>query len=228
VTTSATIEDDLRAALMLDPCISDPDQIAVSAEGGTVTMRGTSKCAHLPAAPHAAFGTHTSTEWMGQERSRGPGLMPTTSDGPQSRIEIDEHGHQLVPSTATARDAQCGGAGQTNETCLSNDAGRAATFGRPTTRCAKPSSTSPAKASSPTRTRSATGMPHRPTRRARARHRGAHPTSPRRAKPRGRPQAPDICTSLRQSPAPTQHDPTRTKKAQPHLTFMGRANTWCG
>ena len=33
--------------------------------------------------------------------------MPTTSDGPQSRIEIDAHGQQLVPSTAMARDAQC-------------------------------------------------------------------------------------------------------------------------
>jgi len=37
---------------------------------------------------------------------------------------------------------------------------------------------------------------------ARARHRGAHQTSPRRAKPRGRPQAPDVCASLRQSLAP--------------------------
>jgi transposase len=32
---------------------------------------------------------------------------------------------------------------------------------------------------------------------------GAHHTGPQRAKPRGRPQAPDICTSLRQSLAPT-------------------------
>lgn len=41
MTASATIEDDIRAALILDPRIPDPDQIAVSAEGGTVTMRGT-------------------------------------------------------------------------------------------------------------------------------------------------------------------------------------------
>ncbi len=36
----------------------------------------------------------------------------------------------------------------------------------------------------------------------RARHRGAHLKGPRRAKPRGRPQVPDACASLRQSPAP--------------------------
>ncbi len=38
---------------------------------------------------------------------------------------------------------------------------------------------------------------------ARARHRSAHKLSPRRAKPRGRLKAPDVCASLRQSPAPT-------------------------
>ena len=41
---------------------------------------------------------------------------------------------------------------------------------------------------------------------ARARHRGAHHNGPQRAKPRGRPQAPDVCTSLRQSLAPTHND----------------------
>lgn len=49
----------------------------------------------------------------------------------------------------------------------------------------------------------------------RARHRGAHPTSPRRAKPRGRPQAPDACASLRQSPAPPQNHPTTRHPARP-------------
>ena len=45
--------------------------------------------------------------------------------------------------------------------------------------------------------------------RVRARHRGAHLKGPRRAKPRGRPQAPDACASLRQSPAPPQIIPLR-------------------
>src|ERR1017187_7966409 len=42
--------------------------------------------------------------------------------------------------------------------------------------------------------------------RARARHWGAHLIGPRRAKPRGRPQAPDVCASLRQSLAPAAND----------------------
>ena len=53
---------------------------------------------------------------------------------------------------------------------------------------------------------------HRPTGRttitekwARARHRSAHKLGPRRAKPRGRLKAPDVCASLRQSPAPTDN-----------------------
>jgi osmotically-inducible protein OsmY len=38
---STTVEDDIRSALDLDPRILDPAQIAVVAEGGTVTLRGT-------------------------------------------------------------------------------------------------------------------------------------------------------------------------------------------
>ena len=41
MTANATIEDDIRAALVLDPRIPDPDEIAVSAEAGTATLRGT-------------------------------------------------------------------------------------------------------------------------------------------------------------------------------------------
>jgi hypothetical protein len=50
----------------------------------------------------------------------------------------------------------------------------------------------------------ATTTPARPHTWARVRHRGAHQIGPRRAKPRGRPQAPDVCASLRQSLAPTR------------------------
>ncbi len=39
--TSTTVEDDIRAALSLDPRIPDPNEIAVLAEGGVVTLRGT-------------------------------------------------------------------------------------------------------------------------------------------------------------------------------------------
>ena len=60
-----------------------------------------------------------------------------------------------------------------------------------------------AKPSRATRRPSATAKPPARSRRARARHRGAHHNNPIRAKPRGRPQAPDVCTSLRQSLAPT-------------------------
>src|ERR1019366_9573211 len=42
--------------------------------------------------------------------------------------------------------------------------------------------------------------------RARARHWGAHLIGPRRAKPRGRPQAPAVSASLRQSLAPVAND----------------------
>ena len=56
--------------------------------------------------------------------------------------------------------------------------------------------------------------------RVRARHRGAHLKGPRRAKPRGRPQAPDACASLRQSPAPTEHSPTKEVHQPQPLTFI--------
>jgi hypothetical protein len=49
----------------------------------------------------------------------------------------------------------------------------------------------------------------------RARHWGAHLKGPRRAKPRGRPQAPDACASLRQSPAPRQIIPLRSARRDP-------------
>jgi len=39
--TSTTVEDDIRSALDLDPRIPDPSEIAVVAEGGVVTLRGT-------------------------------------------------------------------------------------------------------------------------------------------------------------------------------------------
>jgi len=38
---NATIEDAVRDALVLDPRIDGPEQIAVAVEGGTVTLRGT-------------------------------------------------------------------------------------------------------------------------------------------------------------------------------------------
>jgi osmotically-inducible protein OsmY len=41
VITNATVEDDVRAALALDPRIPDPVEIAVSADNGTLTLRGT-------------------------------------------------------------------------------------------------------------------------------------------------------------------------------------------
>jgi len=41
VPTNATIEDEIRDALVLDPRIPDPAEIAVSAEAGTATLRGT-------------------------------------------------------------------------------------------------------------------------------------------------------------------------------------------
>jgi osmotically-inducible protein OsmY len=41
MSTNATIEDDMRALLVLDQRIPDPGAIAVSAEDGLVTLRGT-------------------------------------------------------------------------------------------------------------------------------------------------------------------------------------------
>ena len=69
--------------------------------------------------------------------------------------------------------------------------------------------------STPTRRPSATAKPPARSRRARARHRGAHHNSPLRAKPRGRPQAPDVCASLRQSLAPTRTIPQEAPTSKP-------------
>ena len=91
-----------------------------------------------------------------------------------------------------------------------------------TARCAKPNATSPAKPNTPTRRPSATAKPPARSRRARARHRGTHHKSPRRAKPRGRPQAPDVCTSLRQSLAPTHTIPPEARSSKPPLTYIRR------
>jgi osmotically-inducible protein OsmY len=41
VPINATIEDAVKDALVLDPRISDPEQVAVSADAGMVTLRGT-------------------------------------------------------------------------------------------------------------------------------------------------------------------------------------------
>jgi osmotically-inducible protein OsmY len=41
VPNNATIEDTVKDVLVLDPRISDPEQVAVSAEAGLVTLRGT-------------------------------------------------------------------------------------------------------------------------------------------------------------------------------------------
>ena len=65
---------------------------------------------------------------------------------------------------------------------------------------------------------------HAARRRVRARHRSAHLKGPRRARPRGRPQAPDACTSPRQSPAPNRQRPTRSPNAPASLTFIRRSS----
>jgi hypothetical protein len=68
----------------------------------------------------------------------------------------------------------------------------------------------------------------RPSRKvgASARHRSAHKSGPRRAKPRGRLKAPDVCASLRQSPAPTDnltvHRHAGNRRRQTRLRKLGR------
>jgi hypothetical protein len=59
----------------------------------------------------------------------------------------------------------------------------------------------------------------------RARHWRAHLKGPRRAKPRGRPQAPDTCASLRQSPAPPRNHPTTKRSTRPRRSTSGCATT---
>jgi transposase len=76
------------------------------------------------------------------------------------------------------------------------------------TRSGTPPPTPPRNASRfrprpPTGAWSTTGNP-RGRRWVRARHRSAHHKGPRRARPRGRPKAPDACTSPRRSPAPNR------------------------
>ena len=41
MSTNATIEDTVRESLVLDPRLPDPDEVAVSADDGIVTLRGT-------------------------------------------------------------------------------------------------------------------------------------------------------------------------------------------
>jgi hypothetical protein len=41
LSTNATIEDAVRASLILDPRIPEPGEVALSADDGTVTLRGT-------------------------------------------------------------------------------------------------------------------------------------------------------------------------------------------
>jgi osmotically-inducible protein OsmY len=41
VSYNATVEDDIRAALVRDPRIPSPDEVAISAADGTVVLRGT-------------------------------------------------------------------------------------------------------------------------------------------------------------------------------------------
>ena len=76
--------------------------------------------------------------------------------------------------------------------------------GKPTRLSVRPSASSPTKPRWHMREPCATGTQPRRGRRARARHRGAHQISPRRAKPRGRQQAPDVCASARRHPRPPE------------------------
>ena len=72
---------------------------------------------------------------------------------------------------------------------------------------ANASANSQNRPSSPTAGSWPTGKPAAQRRWVRARHRGAHLEGPRKAKPRdGLREAPDVCSSLRQSPAPNHHD----------------------
>jgi hypothetical protein len=67
-------------------------------------------------------------------------------------------------------------------------------------------------------------------RRARVRHRGTHLKRPRRAKAARQTTAPDVCVSLRQSPAPTTKSPTRQPAASRPLDFLsdrvGASGRW--
>jgi hypothetical protein len=90
------------------------------------------------------------------------------------------------------------------------DEGRGRGLEQPTARSATPNAPSPSKPRCPTSGWSPTSGPDDHQEKwARARHRSAHKLGPRRAKLRGRLKAPDVCTSLRQSPAPTRQPMTR-------------------
>ncbi len=41
MSTNAGLEHDVRAAVVLDPRVADPAEVAITADGGTVTLRGT-------------------------------------------------------------------------------------------------------------------------------------------------------------------------------------------
>ena len=76
----------------------------------------------------------------------------------------------------------------------------------PTRRSGTPSASSLNRPRSPTSGSCKTSkLEHLREKWARARHRSAHKLGPRRAKLRGRLKAPDVCASLRQSPAPTHN-----------------------
>ena len=127
-------------------------------------------------------------------------------------------GLRLRPALADRQEAPAPG-----DSLPAHRAGKtAAASGSPTASSETPNSTSPDKPSTPTPRPSATAKPPGRSKRARARHRGAHHKSPRRAKPRGRPQAPDVCASLRQSLAPTRTIPQEATASNPHLTFIRR------
>src|SRR4051794_21827199 len=95
--------------------------------------------------------------------------------------------------------------------------------GRPTTPCARPNVRSPNRPSSPTGATSPTGERPGRQRRARVRHRGTHPNSPRRAKAAWQTTAPNVCASLRQSPTPNTKPPTQQPTASRPLDFIRRA-----
>jgi osmotically-inducible protein OsmY len=57
VPTNATIEDAVKDALLVDPRIDDPEQVAVSSDGGMVILRGTvGSFSQRRAAGHDASG----------------------------------------------------------------------------------------------------------------------------------------------------------------------------
>ncbi len=123
-----------------------------------------------------------------------PGFMAWRS-GPPEAVAHDAHAGRVVEHDPLVLDAVFA-------------VTRAATTSRTT---ATATASSPPKPNSPTAASLPTGKQPDPRRWVRARHRGAHQIGPRRAKPRGRPQAPDVCASLpsiaRARPAACQRRP---------------------